>query len=178
MSACSQWFFWGCSVGVCRYNAGLLRAGWNAGALTSYPDSHVIRTVTLSVQSRGIRFMLDIDLEEELVAKTGGKFALTYLLQRRLVELNRGDRPLVVVEGDEVDNRRIACQEILEGKIVLAPRAELESLEAEVKKRIEEPAPAPVEESMADDGSPFGSDIKKIKEQRIKELAQLLNPKK
>ena len=39
--------------------------------------------------------MLDIDKEEALILKVGGKFALTTLLQRRIVELNRGALPLV-----------------------------------------------------------------------------------
>ena len=50
---------------------------------------------------------------------------------------------------------------------------ELEQEKARIESAAEgEPTP--------EEGSPeiYGSDIKKIKEQRIKELAQLLNPKK
>ncbi|HLU49852.1 MAG TPA: DNA-directed RNA polymerase subunit omega [Planctomycetota bacterium] len=124
--------------------------------------------------------MLDIDLEEELVRKVGGKFALTYLLQRRMVELNRGERPLIELDDhDSLDNRRIACREILEGKIALAPRAELESLAEERRRQVDagtpEPAAPPAEEAT---GEQFGADFKRIKEQRIKELSQLLNPNK
>lgn len=121
--------------------------------------------------------MFDIDTEEKLVKKVGGKFALTTLLQKRMVELNRGAAPLVKVHGDKRDLRRIVCQEILEGKIELAPREALSySIEAE-KARIES---ASIPEATKSEESPeiYGSDIKKIKEQRIKELAQLLNPKK
>lgn len=50
---------------------------------------------------------------------------------------------------------------------------------AEVTQRMEAAAevasPAPPKEN---ESEVYGSDIKKIKEQRIKELAQLLNPKK
>ncbi|MEM7235823.1 MAG: DNA-directed RNA polymerase subunit omega [Planctomycetota bacterium] len=123
--------------------------------------------------------MLDIDLEEDLVQKVGGKFALTYLLQRRMVELNRGDRPLVELDGEEVDNRRIACQEILEGKITLVPLKELirDQEEREEKKKIEAEA-TKAEKAPEEEQAVYGSDIKKIKEQRIKELSQLLNPNK
>lgn len=117
--------------------------------------------------------MLDIELEEELVRKVGGKFALTSLLQKRLVELNRGDRPLVEVDGEEVDSRRIACQEILEGKIQLATREELVR-EAESEPPRIETKPEPEE---GEEVEIYGSDIKKIKEQRIKQLSELLNPK-
>ena len=118
--------------------------------------------------------MLDIDLEEELVRKVGGKFALTSLLQKRLVELNRGDPPLVRFEDGRPDNRRVACEEILQGKIQLSPREEIEHIPEE-KKAIE----ADVEAAAASgDAEIYGSDIKKIKEQRIKELSQLLNPNK
>ena len=39
--------------------------------------------------------MLDIDTEEELVQMVGGKFRLTSLMRKRIVELNRGAAPLV-----------------------------------------------------------------------------------
>lgn len=121
--------------------------------------------------------MLDIDFEEALVEKAGGKFALTSLLQKRMVELNRGAPPLVAFETDgDRDLRRLACTEILEGKIKLGPREEIEYVQEE-EKPIPEPEP-PVEEKQDDSDEVYGSDIKKIKEQRIKELAQLLNPKK
>lgn len=122
--------------------------------------------------------MLDIDFEEALVEKVGGKFALTSLLQKRMVELNRGAPPLVFIESESSDRdlRRVACTEILEGKIKLGPREEIEYVQEE-EKPVPEPE-APVEEKKEESQQIYGSDIKKIKEQRIKELAQLLNPKK
>ena len=121
--------------------------------------------------------MLDIDLEEVLTRQVGGKFALTSLMQKRMVELNRGAPPLVKMQGTEQSLRSIVCREILEDKIVLAPDTEAGYALAEEKARIESSdTPPPTEEEDAPEI--YGSDIKKIKEQRIKELAQLLNPKK
>jgi len=121
--------------------------------------------------------MLNIDKEEALILKVGGKFALTTLLQRRIVELNRGALPLVKMEGEGHTLREIVCQEILEEKIALAPREEGTYALAEEKERIESTAQV-VQQPETTEGEIYGSDIKKIKEQRIKELAQLLNPKK
>ena len=115
--------------------------------------------------------MFDIDLEEVLIKKVGGKFALTALLQKRMVELNRGAPPLVKVERHERNLRRIVCQEILEDKISLADRDPEGYTLLEEQARIESVAQAlPAKE---ESGEIYGSDIKKIKEQRIKELAQL-----
>ena len=132
--------------------------------------------------------MLNIDTEEALVRKVGGKFKLTALMQKRMVELNRGSAPLVEVEGEDPDPRAIVVQEILEDKIELAPRDQIEAPLRQPKEPVAAPAipaaPEPVlaepEESTeeGDDVEIYGSDIKKIKEQRIKELSELLNPKK
>jgi DNA-directed RNA polymerase subunit omega len=121
--------------------------------------------------------MLDIDTEENLVKKVGGKFALTALFQKRMVELNRGAPSMVKLEGGRRDLRRVVCREILEGKIELAPRETASYSLEEEKARIESAA---IPEAVKAEESPeiYGSDIKKIKEQRIKELSQLLNPKK
>ena len=71
--------------------------------------------------------MLDIDTEEELVQMVGGKFRLTSLMQKRIVELNRGAAPLVEFEdNDEPTLKQIVIKEILEGKIELAQREELD----------------------------------------------------
>ncbi|MCH2376152.1 MAG: DNA-directed RNA polymerase subunit omega [Planctomycetes bacterium] len=126
--------------------------------------------------------MLDIDLEEALVEKVGGKFALTSLMQKRMVELNRGARPLVEPEDSE-DLRHLVCREILEEKIKLAPREEIEATTEEEPTFTEPVAtttaePAAETEEKEPSEEIYGSDIKRIKEQRIKELAELLNPKK
>ena len=124
--------------------------------------------------------MLDIDLEEKLIKKVGGKFRLTTLVQKRMVELHRpGVRALVqTTEIDKKDLLRIALEEILHDKIQLAPREEVSYSLEEEKLFIEKTkAPASTEEE-APSPEIYGSDIKKIKEQRIKELAELLNPNK
>jgi DNA-directed RNA polymerase subunit omega len=60
--------------------------------------------------------MIEALKSEELVEKVGGRFKLTALIQRRLVELVQGQRPLVErVRG--MTNMEVAIQEILEDKI-------------------------------------------------------------
>ena len=55
--------------------------------------------------------------EEEIVKKIGGRFKLSTLIQKRLVQLNGGARPLV---SDETDNKmQIVINEILQDKIYL-----------------------------------------------------------
>jgi len=130
--------------------------------------------------------MLDINTEEELVQLVGGKFKLTSLIQKRIVELNRGALPLVEEEeNDELTGmprlRKIAIKEILEGKIELAEREELDQAlqEAVIADKPEDAEGSEGEGDEDGEGTEvYGSDIKKIKEQRIKELAALLNQKK
>ncbi|MFP6631271.1 MAG: DNA-directed RNA polymerase subunit omega [Planctomycetota bacterium] len=126
--------------------------------------------------------MLDIDTEEELVQMVGGKFRLTSLMQKRIVELNRGAAPLVEFEdNDEPTLKQIVIKEILEGKIELAQREELDQAlqEAVIGDKPEDAEGSEGEGDEDGDGTEiYGSDIKKIKEQRIKELAALLNQKK
>ena len=126
--------------------------------------------------------MLDINTEEELVKLVGGKFRLTALIQKRMAELNRGAPHLVEFENNEdPDLRTVVIKEILEGKIELAP---MEELDHALQEAITTEKPEEAEGSDGDgdeegEGNEiYGSDIKKIKEQRIKELAQLLNQKK
>ena len=126
--------------------------------------------------------MLDINTEEELVQLVGGKFKLTSLIQKRIVELNRGAPPLVEFEdNDEPTLKQTVIKEILEGKIELGEREELDQA---LQEAVIADKPEDAEGSEGDcdeDGEGtevYGSDIKKIKEQRIKELAALLNQKK
>lgn len=125
--------------------------------------------------------MLDIEIEDKLVRKVGGKFALTTLIQKRMVELHRpGARALVKVENKR-DLLRIALQEVLQDKIQLAPREEVGYTFEEEKTLLEKALPPGSdddEEQSPSTAEIYGSDIKKIKEQRIKELAELLNPNK
>lgn len=61
--------------------------------------------------------MLDALREEEIVQKVGGRFKLSTLIQKRLVQLNAGSRPLV--EQSTQDKMSIVLQEIVEDKIYL-----------------------------------------------------------
>ena len=61
--------------------------------------------------------MLEDLKEEEIVNKVGGRFKLSTLIQKRLVALNAGSRPLV--EMDTQDKMSIVLQEILQDKIFL-----------------------------------------------------------
>jgi len=61
--------------------------------------------------------MLDALREEKIVNKVGGRFKLSTLIQKRLVQLNAGSRPLV--ELSTQDKMAVVLQEILEDKIYL-----------------------------------------------------------
>ena len=61
--------------------------------------------------------MLDELKEEAIVNKVGGRFKLSTLIQKRLVALQQGARPLVDVRGG--DRMSIVIQEILQDKIYL-----------------------------------------------------------
>jgi len=61
--------------------------------------------------------MLDELREEGIVNKVGGRFRLSTLIQKRLVALNAGARPLVDLNTD--DKMEIAIQEILQDKVYL-----------------------------------------------------------
>ena len=55
--------------------------------------------------------------EEEIVNKVGGRFKLSTLIQKRLVALNKGSRPLVELNTE--NKMSIVLQEILQDKIFL-----------------------------------------------------------
>ncbi|MFQ3651846.1 MAG: DNA-directed RNA polymerase subunit omega [Gemmataceae bacterium] len=55
--------------------------------------------------------------EEAIVRKVGGRFKLSTLIQKRMIALNTGARPLVEVRGG--DKMAIVIQEILQDKIYL-----------------------------------------------------------
>ena len=61
--------------------------------------------------------MLEELREESIVNKLGGRFKLSTLIQKRLVQLNAGSRPLV--EASTQDKMQIVLQEILQDKIFL-----------------------------------------------------------
>ncbi len=61
--------------------------------------------------------MYDELKEEEIVRKVGGRFKLSTLIQKRMVQLNQGARPLV--DTNIEDKMAIVLQEILQDKIYL-----------------------------------------------------------
>ena len=61
--------------------------------------------------------MLDDLKEEKIVNKVGGRFKLSTLIQKRMVALNTGARPLIEMKTS--DKMAIVVQEILQDKIYL-----------------------------------------------------------
>ena len=61
--------------------------------------------------------MIDELREEQIVNKVGGRFKLSTLIQKRMVALNAGARPLVDAKTD--DRMQIVIQEIIQDKIYL-----------------------------------------------------------
>ena len=89
-------------------------------------------------------------------------------------ELKRGARPLIQKSKNQ-SLLDVIIIEILEDKIELAPRDECDTTFLDGgrrTRRASDETPAPGEREI------YGSDLKRIKEQRIKELSALLNPTK
>ena len=61
--------------------------------------------------------MLDELREEEIIKKVGGRFKLSTLIQKRLVQLNAGARPLIDTKSD--NKMQIVIDEIMQDKIYL-----------------------------------------------------------
>lgn len=61
--------------------------------------------------------MIEALKTDELVAKAGGRFKLCALIQRRLVELLDGSRPLVERHGRS--DLELVIEEIMQNKITL-----------------------------------------------------------
>lgn len=70
--------------------------------------------------------MLEELKEEEIVNKVGGRFKLSTLIQKRLVQLNQGSRALVNI--DTHDKMSIVLQEIVQDKIILNMDNEIEEV--------------------------------------------------
>jgi DNA-directed RNA polymerase subunit omega len=63
--------------------------------------------------------MIDELREEEIVKKVGGRFKLSTLIQKRLVQINAGARPLV--DAKQNNKMQIVIDEIMQDKIYLDP---------------------------------------------------------
>ena len=61
--------------------------------------------------------MLDELKEETIINKIGGRFKLSTLIQKRMIALNQGARPLVDLRTN--DKMQIVVQEIMQNKIYL-----------------------------------------------------------
>lgn len=71
--------------------------------------------------------MLEELKDEETVNKVGGRFKLSTLIQKRLVQLNQGSRALV--NADTHDKMSIVLQEIMQDKIILNMDNEVEEVQ-------------------------------------------------
>jgi DNA-directed RNA polymerase subunit omega len=61
--------------------------------------------------------MIEALKSDEIVNKVGGRFKLTALIQKRMLELMEGARPLV--ERGNMTDLEVAIQEILQDKIAI-----------------------------------------------------------
>jgi DNA-directed RNA polymerase subunit omega len=61
--------------------------------------------------------MIEALKSDDIVAKVGGRFKLTALIQKRMLELMDGARPLV--EREHMTDLEVAVQEIVQDKIAI-----------------------------------------------------------
>ena len=80
--------------------------------------------------------MLEELKDEDVVKKVGGRFKLSTLVQKRLVQLNQGSRPLV--DLNTADKMKIVLQEILQDKIFLDTSSQIK-ITGEMPEDGEEP---------------------------------------
>ena len=66
--------------------------------------------------------------EEEIVNKVGGRFKLSTLIQKRMIALNQGARPLI--DGRGLDKISMVIQEIMQDKIFLDMSGKLQTNES------------------------------------------------
>jgi DNA-directed RNA polymerase subunit omega len=72
--------------------------------------------------------MLEELKEEHIVNKVGGRFKLSTLIQKRMIALNQGSRPLIDARG--LDKMSTVIQEIMQDKIYLDMSGNLHLVEA------------------------------------------------
>ena len=73
--------------------------------------------------------MIDELREEAIVNKVGGRFKLSTLIQKRLVALNAGARPLV--DASKFPNKmEVVIQEIMQDKIFLDSQMNVQASDA------------------------------------------------
>ena len=69
--------------------------------------------------------MLEELKEEDIINKVGGRFKLSTLIQKRIVQLKQGSRVLVDARGSD-DQMKLVLQEILQDKIFLDENDEIQ----------------------------------------------------
>ena len=62
--------------------------------------------------------MIEDLLSDEIILKLGGRYRLSSLIQKRMLELNQGARPMVERDGSMTD-MEVVIQEILQNKITI-----------------------------------------------------------
>jgi DNA-directed RNA polymerase subunit omega len=67
--------------------------------------------------------------DDRIINQLGGRFKLTALIQRRIVELMQGARPMVETKG--LTELEVVVREIMEGKVEAVLSEEEQSLEDE-----------------------------------------------
>lgn len=67
--------------------------------------------------------------EDEIVRKVGGRFKLSTLVQKRMVALNRGARPLVELQTKDL--MQVVVAEIMQDKIYLDTSGTVKTVEDE-----------------------------------------------
>lgn len=95
--------------------------------------------------------MLDEFREDMIARKVGGRFKLTALIQKRMVALNRGARPLVDLQTKDL--MQIVVAEIIGDKIYLDSTGNVKSVDDD------SPLVDKLDKLLADDGGPDLSDL-------------------
>lgn len=62
--------------------------------------------------------MIEDLLSDEIILKIGGRYRLSSLIQKRMLELNQGARPLVE-RARSMTDMEVVIQEILQNKITI-----------------------------------------------------------
>ena len=73
--------------------------------------------------------MLEELKEEAIIEKVGGRFKLSTLIQKRIVQLKQGSRPLVDMQADNM--MELVLQEIMQDKITLDTESQVHTAEGE-----------------------------------------------
>ena len=73
--------------------------------------------------------MLEELKDEAIIEKVGGQFKLSSLIQKRIVQLKQGSRPLVDMKSDNM--MELVLQEILQDKITLDTESQVHTAAGE-----------------------------------------------